>query len=292
MSFKKQFQMNKQILNRDFVVRCIFIIYLFSLIVKYFNGGFIHQSANPILVYPTINITYWLFLLFKIPQFFTSNFYVGLFADLLLLFSCISIIIWPKKYYLALMFTLGYWLNYMCYCLVNAYQPSVYAPLIMSIPAIFKDATKFSLTFWAIRFWACFLYFEAGFLKILRGGIFNLDQMTNSIKLTISPYLVQNPSTGLNLDFKYFLITNPNIAQLLFISATILELCFLIGFFTRKYDLLLLILFLSFHIANQYILNIPFLQHQVLFACCFIPWQKLSDYVISFNKKTIPAKQY
>jgi uncharacterized membrane protein YphA (DoxX/SURF4 family) len=229
-----------------------------------------------------------------IPQFFTSNFIAALFADILLFTSCVALIIWPKKYYLAIVFTISYWLNYMGYCLVNAYQPSVFAPLLLCLPAMFKDELKFSLTFWAVRFWACFLYFEAGFLKILRGGIFNPEQMVNSIKLSVPAYLSQNASTGFRSEFRYFLMQSPTISQCLFVVATLLELCFLIGFFTKKYDLFLLFLFLAFHITNQYILNMPFLNHQVLFVCCFIPWHKLNSCLSSssLRKSEIEIKQH
>lgn len=238
-----------------------------------------HQFEAPVLSYPSINLTYWLFLLLQIPQFLTSNFFIALIADIILLSSCICLIIWPKKYFLAIIFTIGYWLNYMGYCLVNAYQPSVYAPLLVCLPAMFKQSLNFSLCFWAVRLWACFLYFEAGFLKVLRGGIFHLHQMVNSIKLTLSLYLAQVPVDSINLDIKYFLIAYPVFAQSLYIAATVLELTFLIGFFTRKFDWLLLSLFLLFHSTNQYILNMPFLSHQVLFVCCFINWQGLQSYI-------------
>lgn len=286
--------MQKFLLNRDFTVRGIFIIYLISFIFKYVNGGFAHQFQEPVLSYPTINITYWIFLFFQIPQMLTSNFWVALLSDIILFSSCISLIIWPKRYFIAIIFTLGYWLNYMGYCLVNAYQPSVFAPLVLCLPAMFKQQKDFSFCFWAVRIWACFLYFEAGFLKVLRGGVFHLEQMVNSIKLTIPLYFVQNPNEGFNLWFKYFLFEHPMFAQLLYVAATILELTFLIGFFTKKYDWLLLALFLSFHTANQFILNMPFLNHQVLFACCFIPWQKLSIYFASFSfgKKHVHKEQY
>lgn len=275
--------MEKHLLNRDFVVRGIFTVYLISFIFRYFGGGFMHQFEAPILSYPSINITYWLFLLLKIPQFLTSNFFIALTADIILLGSCISLIIWPQKYYLAIIFTIGYWLNYMGYCLVNAYQASVYAPLLLCLPAMFKQGLNFSLCFWAVRLWACFLYFEAGFLKVLRGGIFHLDQMVNSIKLTLSLYLAQAPTESINLDLKYFLLSHPVFAQSLYIAATVLELTFLIGFFTRRYDWLLLSLFLLFHSTNQYILNMPFLSHQILFACCFINWKSLEVRINIFS---------
>lgn len=234
-----------------------------------------HQFANPLMMYPSVNITYWIFLLLKIPQFFTSNYWFSVLADCILISSCIGIILYPKKYVLAIVFTLSYWLNYMGYCMVFVYQPSVYAPLILCIPSMFKTDFKFSLTFWAIRFWACFLYFEAGFLKIYRGGVFYAEHMVNSIKISIPLYFVQEPEAGFRLSIKEFFLANPTLAQTLFIIATLLELTFIIGFFTRKFDWYLLILFLSFHIFNEQLMNMTFMNHLILYSCCFIPWDKI-----------------
>lgn len=166
--------MKPQILNRDFVVRGIFILYLITFIFKYLQGGFMHQFASPLMVYPEINITYWLFLLLKVPQFLTSNIYTAFLCDIILVLSCIGLIIYPNKYTLAIVFTAFNWLNYMAFCMVNVYQPLLpTGMLLVSIPALFKTEFKFLMVFWAIRFWACFLYFEAGVLKFLRSCFYH-----------------------------------------------------------------------------------------------------------------------
>jgi len=263
-------------LNRSVVVRGIFIVYLICFIFKFHQAGFAFQFAKPLMMYPSINVTYWLFLLLKIPQFIVSNLWAAIASDLILVGSCIALIVYPKKYFLAILFTIFNWLNYMEFCLVNVYQPSVIGPLIMSFPALFKSDFKFSLTFWAIRYWACFLYFEAGILKFIKGSIFHHQHMVNSVKTSMPLYFVQTQENTLRLSFKYFLIDNPGFAHLVFIAAAVLELCFLIGFFTRKFDWLLLGLFLVFHVANEFVMNMTFLNHQVLLICCFMPWEKLS----------------
>lgn len=263
-------------LNRDFVVRGIYILYLITFAFKYYNGGFFHQFGNPLMMFPQLNITYWAFLLLKIPQFFTSNIYAAAFADLALLSSCVLLIVYPKKYIFAIVFTVFNWLNYMGWCMVNVYQPSLpIGMLLVSIPTMFKSDFKFSLSFWAVRFWACFLYFEAGLLKVTRGGALHLNHMSDLFKETMVHSLYQSQSHTLRDKIRYFIIEHEAFAQTLFVSATILEICFIIGFFTRKHDYLLLFLFLLFHFANYYLLGMVFLNSQIMLVCCFINWKNI-----------------
>lgn len=276
------------LLNRNFVTRFIFILFFIYLILLYYEGGYIHQFQKPLMMAPMLNVTYWAFLLLQIPQFFINSFWAGYVADIALFTLCVVIIFKPQNFHLIILYNILLWINFMSFCLVFSYQPHAIAMLLVGIPSMLKTDKNFSLVFWGIRLWACFLYFQVGFMKIIKGGVFFSNQMANATKSTILLNLHHSSGTeGIRQKVQYMLIEHVDIAQLLYVGASTMQICFIVGLFTRRYDLILLILFLLFHFTLFFMLNMElFMINQFFFVCCFLPWHKISDFFENtFNKR-------
>lgn len=177
--------------------------------------------------------------------------------------------IYSEKRVYPILFSVFIWIYQFSYYSILAYQPFAIGLLFPCLIFIFKEQTKFEIAFIFGRYFLCGLYFFAGFLKVFNGGVFNLSQMINSFKITVNDFLYYNIDS-FRANLMSFFIVNEEVSYFIYILAVILELCFIVGFFTFKYDLLLLILFFTFHIVNYIILDLPFYNHFII-ACFFLP---------------------
>lgn len=94
----------------------IYYILVFLFIIKLgFDKLFLHQFAEPILIFPNIDNTYWLFHLFNIPQLIATNYYSLLAFDISLITFCSFIIIFiTNNRWLNRLFFILYLIYFIC----------------------------------------------------------------------------------------------------------------------------------------------------------------------------------
>jgi hypothetical protein len=262
-------------MNRALLTRIVFTAYLLLLIYKYFNGSMLGQQPLPLFNYPGLNFTYWLFILSGINTFLFNNTTLLILINGLLFGSCIGLIVNPKLTYLAIVFTISIWLYQFLYFEILSYQTYAKGLLFPCIPFMFSKQFKFKLSFETGRYYLCGLYGLAGLLKIINGAAFHANHLSDSIQASVADFMIQNPNSFKTLVMQYF-ITHQNLGYLFFMMAIILESSFLIGFFTKKYDKVLLSFFLMFHFTNAYLMDIPFMNNFII-AAFLIPF--------AFNQK-------
>jgi hypothetical protein len=252
------------------IKRLVFSIYLIILIYKYFNYTLLHQQTFPPLLYPSLNLFYWLFLIFDLQNIFNYG-WLKYLLDLTLLTSCLLSIVNLKSNIYPLIFTLTIWLYQFLYYSILAYQPFLIGILLPCIPFIFKNEDRVFITFNFGRYLLCGLYFFAGIFKIINKGIFNINQLSDSIKISTADFIFYNPHHIKTAIIKFF-IENIYLSYSLFICAVLLELAFFIGFVTKKYDLFLAFLFLLFHFVNFLLLDLTFTNHAII-VLFFLPFK-------------------
>lgn len=265
-------------MNRFLLARIVFFSYLILLLLKYRDGSLLFQQSYPPFVSPNLNITYWLFLYTNSNEIIFTSTILKYIVDIILFVSCILCIIKPKSNIFPITFTITLWLYQFLYYSIIACHPFAIGLLFPCIPFIFKNDLKFFFVYNFGRYFLCGLYFLAGLLKITNKGIFNIQQMSFSLKTSVSDYMYYN-SDLLNVKAMSFLIENYRVSYFLFLCAAILELMFLIGFITKKYDYHLMFLFLLFHFANYIILDLPFTNH-IIILIFFIPLKPFTKNVI------------
>src|SRR5207244_1109367 len=135
------------------------------------------------------------------------------------------------------------WCYVQCYTLypsnsIEGHIAWLFFPILF-IPA---DKKTFSLLFEGLRYFFLFFFASAGLWKLAQGGFFSLSEMTG-ILLYQHAQLLSNSPGYWQSELILYLIQHPKLSYLLYLSTTILELSFLIGFFTKKFDRLLTIFF-------------------------------------------------
>lgn len=262
-------------MNRNQLTRLVFLCYLFILISKYFGFALLGQQPQINLFYPGVNLTYWGFLLTHLDIFILQHDYISWIINISLFVSCIILIIKPRFFQAAIVFTICLWIYQLLYYRMVSYLPFEIGYLFPCIPFMFKQELKFRLSFEAGRYFLCGLYGLAAIFKIKNGGLFDLTHMSDSLKITIHDYVLQNPS-GLRSELMTWLISQHVFSYCLYLIVIILEGTFLIGFFTKKYDWLLFLCFLIFHSGNAYLMELAFTK-QFIVLIFFLPFLSKSN---------------
>lgn len=124
---------------------------------------------------------------------------------------------------------------------------------------IAKSNKTFYFLMHGIRYYFLFFFVSAGMWKIYHGAIFNLQEMSAILLNQHKEYLVSDPNATYTY-FIYWLVNNQSVSYLLYIVATVLELVFIVGFFTKKYDRYLLMAFVAFLLMDLFIMRIPYFE--------------------------------
>ncbi len=128
-------------------------------------------------------------------------------------------------------------------------------------PLVFIPANNktFFFLFEGLRYFFLFFIISAGGWKLAQGGLFNLSQMSGILLYQHAQLLTSSPDYWQSHIIVY-LIHHQQLSYLLYLSAALLELSFLMGFFTKKYDNLLIMLFGIFLVMNYIIMRIPYFE--------------------------------
>ena len=232
------------------------------MIYKFFNGLFLYQ-VQPSFFYLRQDVFTWLFMQTGLPQSLVNNHTGWLMFDVLF-YSCPLIYLLIYKLntniasVVAIIMVLVNWCYVQCYTLypINSIEGHIGWLLfpVIFIPA--KEKT-FQLLFDGLRYFFLFFFASAAIWKIVQGGIFNFSEMSG-ILLYQHNQLITNSPAYWQTGFYLYLITHETLSYTLYFSATILEIAFVIGFFTKKYDYLLAALAIIFIVTDHLIMRIPY----------------------------------
>lgn len=238
---------------------CILFYALF--IFKWSNHMLLYQQ-QPLFFNNTFDIFTWLFMQTGIHQWLLHTKYFLLFdilyytAPLLLL---VSFYIKPKTTsFAAIYLLLINWIYLQCYFLYPISSHTIFVVWLL-FPAIFiarKEETC-KLLFSGIRYFFLYFFLSAGIWKIINGGIFNPVQLSAILLEQHKEMLTNSPGYWL-ANFYQWLISHQAFSYLIYIAVTAMEISFLIGFFTKRFDTILIIIYFIFLFADYFVMRIPY----------------------------------
>jgi len=252
-------------------VKIIFYIFCVFVIAKaYFSNLLLHQLALPSLILPYADNTFWFFHFLGIPQYLVGSFSVSLLFDITMFVSILACLFLKK----IKAFPIIFFLLFLCYFITlnsfrNHHAHNLIGVLLMSFSLCFQCSNLFAIGFFALRYYLLFIMSSAALWKLFRGSVFNLEHMSECLKLQHISYLVNN-SNNLYADFIYFLINSQFISQTIFIAGFLIQLSFILGFFTEKYDKMLLVLFFTFFIGDYLLMDLAFVELYILSVTLFL----------------------
>lgn len=107
------------------------------------------------------------------------------------------------------------------------------------------------------RYYFCYVFVSAAIWKIARGAVFHLPVMSDILLIHHSD-LLSASCDSLWCRVCWYLIGHPVLSWWLYSGAILLELCFLAGFFTRRWDRWLILAAVIFFVADRWLMRIPY----------------------------------
>lgn len=145
-----------------------------------------------------------------------------------------------------------------CYTLYPANSiESFTAWLLFPFLLMATDLKTFYFVLHALRYFFLFFFTSAAIWKFVQGGIFNINEMSGILLFQHKEYLTSSPDFWYT-HFIYWLIGHRYASYLLYASATLLELSFITGFFTKRYDRLLACACILFLLTDIFFMRIPY----------------------------------
>lgn len=246
----------KNILSRFDRYTIVYALCFLVFLTKYFTHITFSDFYGVKLFFPGIDNTYWLYFLNGIPKFIANSYFISQLLDCVMVLLPLFLLVKRTWKIFNLFYTLLL-INYFLFFNSVAFHHyhGLISLIILTIPFLFKKEETITILWDAARYYFLFAFSSAAIWKLSRGGVFNPEQMINILKSQHVELIIKNPG-DYHISLLQFFIRNPYVAQFLLWMGLLIELVFCVGFFTKKYDLLLVTLFVSFLIFNLLIMNV------------------------------------
>ncbi len=256
----------------------IFALLLFAIwVVRLFQHLGLSQMGAPEETEVYADRVFWLLDYLGIIQAVLHFPPLSLGIDLLLLLLPLAMLRYPLLPILAWAYLPTISLYMIAYnAAATHYEHTLVGVIAISFLLCFKEGAIFSIVLQAIRYYASFIMASAALWKIFRGSLWNEGQMEAILKLQHSDLLIYS-EPGLYSQWIHFLIANPTFATLLWCVATLVELVFIVGFFTKKIDTGLFLAFWLFILADFFVMGLHFWELGILSVLFLRRWTKFFD---------------
>ncbi len=166
---------------------------------------------------------------------------------------------------------------------IEAFMGWILIPLIFA----WRSDANYRLTVEVLRYFFILIFASAALWKIRGGGIFYPEQMAGILLKQHTALLVDDPTHWFSR-LVFFMCRHFWLSWSLYAIATLVELFFLVGFFTKKYDMLLIILFIGFVLFNYFFMRINYFSWVAFIGCFWFAGERVSK-MATRDVKAIPA---
>ncbi len=238
------------------------IIFYVLAVFKCWNGLFLFQ-VKPHLYNTRFDFVTWLLMDTGIHQWLLNNpngwmLFDTLFYITPLFFICSFFYKQKAAAIAAALMLVTNWIYIQCFTLYPTNSMESYTAWLL-FPFLFMmtNMRSFYFVLHALRYFFLFFFMSAGIWKITQGAVFNVEQMSGVLLFQHAEYLTSSPGDWYS-KFIYWVVQHPAIGHSIYIAGTILEVGFVIGFFTKKYDTFLLVGFALFLLFDILLMRIHY----------------------------------
>lgn len=255
--------MNKS--QRITITRLVASYCLLLLVLRYLEYVTPSRLQGPPLFNLHLDITYWLYRLVNIPALIVYSKAGSILFDSILFFSGLMVVLYPLRKIWVILFTIFvslYAITFNAFVMHHGAQMN--GLFIVFLPFLVTSHEKAGQLWDGVRYYACFVYFTSFLWKTWWGNsFFNWNNGVNSFKLNLYEYIYHNPDTWLCAVYKWAIRHDwfLNAGNMLVV---LLEGLMVIGFFTKKYDRVLIWLPIFIHLATYFFADVFFLELLVL----------------------------
>lgn len=269
--------------DKHFKQFAIFYIIIFILIYTWFiYHGFLFSLTNPVFFLNRLDVTHNLFMLTNLQHYLMRNEWLRICFDVIyLLLPFILVYTTLKNKKIQIVFAI---LTVLFNVLYNSFFSTMSVISIenfgawMFVPLVFLARTPkgFYYALHICRLLFIVFFISAGLWKIRAGGIFNIEEMSAILFRQHSSYLVIGKDDWYS-SFITYLINHEVLSYSLYLFATVTEIIFMIGFFTKKFDNYLILLFCLFAIFDYLFMGINYFTWLPFMGCFYFSKYQLKD---------------
>ncbi len=234
------------------------------MIYKYLNGMFLYQ-LHPDFFYVRLDVVTWMFMQTGLHKWLlNNNSGCALFDILFYSAPLILFLVYIKRNqltkYAAVYMLIINFIYVQCYTLYPANSIEAYVSWLL-FPVVFipDDEKTVELLFDGLRYFFIFFFASSGVWKLAQGGLFNVSQMSGLL-LNQHKEMLINSKVFWQSKFIMWLIQRPQISYLFYLSSALLQLSFLVGFFTKRLDKYLAIAFILFLMMDYLLMHISYFE--------------------------------
>lgn len=230
--------------RRILLCRVVFSFIFLFLVYAFISNTAFHQLRSPVLKYPYVDPLYWLMHWLQIPDIIVSNNSVAWIFDVLLFASCLLCIVFPLQRIFIVVFLISYFIYFITYNSYGAHHTHGEVGILLApVPFLFRKELTFSFLLEGLRYYILFIFSSAFLWKLFRLSFLQDDHGVWIVKNNLASYLYFHPGTFFGNCYRWML-QHPSFTNTMYIAGIIAEALFIVGFFTRRYDKYLLVLFI------------------------------------------------
>ena len=256
--------------DRMVISRLVLIFIFFCLLFRFLLNATPSHLLQPPLFLLSVDLTYWLYKFSGIPAFIVYNHSGAVLFDVCLFTFCLLGILFPLKRIIIMIFSflfLIYAITYNTYIVHHAHPLALM--MVITIPFWFKKYKIWKLMWEGMRYYICYIYVMSFIWKLwISNSFFYWGQGIGSVKLNLAEYMYHYPDTIMSSFFKFF-IAHPFLLNSGNTFIFLLEGIMAIGFFTKKYDRLLMLLPVIIHLCTYIFADVFFIEMLVLVFAFF-----------------------
>lgn len=244
----------------------VFTFALLLLFIRIISSALLSQIGQPPIVFSfwEREVVYQLFQGSGIINLLTSNFIIAAPFDALLFFLPVVYLI-SRRQVFVWAFSLVSVIYFLLFNSITGHHyHGLVGLLVITIPFFTKNENRFNLLWDGARYYLLYIFASAALWKIFRGSAFNPEQLVNILKAQRLDLLLQQPDS-IRAGIARYLITHPTTAHGVLLVNVLLQLTFAVGFFTKRFDDVLLGLCILFVAANYFVMGI--VSSELLILC-------------------------
>jgi hypothetical protein len=254
----------------------VFTVVLLLFLFRLFNKVLFSQIGDMPFLFEEKEVVYRLFFKSGIPQFILSHHLVAAICDACLFAFPTAVLISGKRIF-AILTSLICAIYFLTFNIVTGHHyHGLVGVLVIVIPFWWEDQKKFSLAWQGARYYLLYIFASAALWKILRGSVFYEEQLSNILKQQQLSLLFWDEGETLHGIFIKYLIANHKISHVVLVANVFVQLSFIIGFFTKRFDRVLIFLVFLFVLANYVVMGILSAELLILILT-LLEWDKISN---------------
>jgi hypothetical protein len=248
--------------DRSFFLTIYFLFY-YAVLIGFFFDDRLLSHYHPIFFTQNRDLTELCLIATGIPRYMIAHPASFAIADILAFVLPLPLIIGETRHKTILTWTGVVFVCYLSFYLLLAdiFWQAHHEPFILFVLLGLVWTTnqpgRFYLILKGCRYYFLYIFVSAAVWKLARGALFTGDEMSRILLLHHSDLLTGDCASVTCRTYSW-LIAHPPVAQTLYIAAALLEASFIIGFFTRRRDRLLIALAVLFVLADLFIMRIPY----------------------------------